>query len=223
MANDRRRRQAGYQTPDHLRVPQHIETELTPPPVSVDDLPGFDSIPPPIQEQLRMLSARQDRALSARTYNEWIERIDEKLGTIAGYVTRHETMLDEVLVPGFKECARSTDSIAHQLPKIVASLEAVTLTVSNIDHRLRNLEVRMETSAAKADAQHAALDLRVVEAESLNRSHTLRLKEIENRLLSADAAEKALAATSRKSGGASGGIVAAIVSAAAAIASHVVK
>ena len=170
-----------------------------------------------------MLSDRQDRALSARVYGEWVERIDEKLGTIASYVTRHETVLNEMLVPGFKECAASTDKIAHQLPKIIASLEAVTLTVGNIDHRLRNLEVRMETSAAKADAQHAALDLRVAEAEALHRSHTLRLKEIENRQLTADATEKALAKTSRKSGGASGGIVAVIVSIVAAVAQHFAK
>ena len=204
-------------------APEYIEPELTPPPIAIDEIPGFDSIPPPIQEQIRMLSARQDRALSARTHSEWIERIDEKLGTIAKCVTRHETVLDEMLVPGFKSCAAATDQIAHQLPRIITSLEAVTITVGNIDHRLRNLEVRMETSAAKAEAQHAALDLRVADAEAQHRSHTLRLKEIENHLLSADATEKALAKTSRKSGGASGGIVAAIVSIGAAVASHLAK
>ncbi len=219
MASDRKRRQF----PRVQHAPEYIEPELTPPPISVDDIPGFDSIPPPIQEQLRMLSARQDRSLSARTHSEWIERIDEKLGTIASCVTRHETVLDEMLVPGFKACAASTDAIAHQLPKIIASLEAVTLTVGNIDHRLRNLEVRMETSAAKADAQHAALDLRVAEAEALHRSHTLRLKEIENKQLAADATEKALAKTSRKSGAASGGVVAGVVYAVIQAVQHFAK
>ncbi len=220
MASDRKIRRQ-YQRVPH--APEYVEPELTPPPISVDEIPGFDSIPPPIQEQLRMLSARQDRAISSRAYTEWVERIDEKLGTIAGYVTRHETMLNEVLIPGFKECARSTDSIAHQLPKIIASLEAVTLTVSNIDNRLRDLEVRMKLSAAQSDAQHAAMELRVAGTEAAARLHELRLKEIENKQLSADATEKALAKTSRKSGGASGGIVAAIVSIGAAVASHFAK
>lgn len=220
MASDRKIRRP---LPRVKHAPEYIEPELTPPPVSVDELPGFDSIPPPIQEQLRMLSARQDRALSARAHGEWLERVDEKLGAIATCVTRHETVLDQMLVPGFKECAASTDKIAHQLPKIIASLEAVTLTVGNIDHRLRNLEVRMETNAERADARHAALDLRVAEAEALHRSHTLRLKEIEDKQLSAEATEKALAKTSRKSGGASGGIVGAIVAAAIAAAQAIAK
>jgi len=220
VASDRKHRRSLGRV---QHAPEYVEPELTPPPISVEEIPGFDSIPPPIQEQIRMLSARQDRALSARSHAEWIERIDEKLGTIAECVTRHETMIGTLLVPGFKECAKSTDEIAHQLPKIIASLEAVTLTVSAIDNRLRNLEVRMETSAAKADAQHAALDLRVADNEATHRRHELRLKEIEDRQLSADATEKALAATSRKSGGASGGIVAAIVSIGAAVASHLAR
>ena len=170
-----------------------------------------------------MLSARQDRALSARTHAEWIERIDAKLASIAESVTRHETMIETLLVPGFKECAKSTDEIAHQLPKIIASLEAVTLTVSNIDHRLRSLEVRMEISAARADAQHAALELRVSDAEALDRQHTLRLKVVEDNQLVIDTTRRALAKVSRKSGGTTGGVVAVIVSAVAAIAQYFAK
>ena len=219
MASDRKFRRQ----PSRADVPEHIDPELTPPPVSIEEIQGFDSIPPPIQEQLRMLRAGLDRSLSARQHGEWLVRIESNLATLARSCTQSETILEEYVKPQLDHWRATTDQIARDMPKMLAALEGVTLTVQAIDHRLRDLEVRMSTSAARADAQHAAIDLRVAEAEAVHRRHELRLKEMETKHLTAEATEQALAKQSRKSGGASGGIVAAIVSALAALASHLAK
>jgi len=205
-------------------VPEYIDpaSDLTPPPVAVDEIPGFDSIPPPIQEQLRMLRAGLDRSLSARQHGEWLVRIESNLATLAKSATRSETILSEH-AKSLDYWRSATDAVSRDLPRMLVAIEGLTLTVQNVDHRLRDLEVRMQTSAAVAEAKHAAADLRMADAEATVARHELRLKDMETKHITAEATEKALAKTSRKSGGASGGIVAAIVSALAALASHLAK
>jgi chorismate mutase len=214
-----------HRTSTPLRgVPSDFADEPTPAPVPVDFDETMD-----LNAQVSALQAAVNKQVRASN-RDWgfrdaadrLDRIESNLGTLAASATRSETILSEHS-KSLDHWRAATDAVARDLPRMLVAIEGLTLTVQNVDHRLRDLEVRMQTSAAVAEAKHAAADLRMADAETVVARHEIRLKEIEDNQLVADATKRALAKTSRKSGGASGGIVAAIVSIGAAIASHLAK
>ena len=204
-------------------VETHDDDE-TPPPQEMP-LPAsstsYDSIPPPIREQLDMLATGLGdvtRAIGkvwdARRDGERLDRVDAKLATLASAATRHETVIVDRVIPQLEQLAAATDGIARELPRIAATLEGLAITVGALDRRLRDLEVQLRTDGQRWDKEHSATAVRVEAAEAQVRAHELRLQSLE----SAAAVSKALAKNERRK---SGGLGAALGTLAGAIASAV--
>lgn len=186
--------------------------------MSPAELAGFDSIPPPIQEQIQMLHGAVDRLWDLRHAPEALTRIESKLSTLADFTTRHQTVLDELVVPWLKDMAAKTDEMHRELPKLVASVDDVTRDVAILDKRVRDLEVDLRTSGARFDSNHQQHAARFAAIEAAGSANEQRIKSLE----SDREVSKALARTAKKRTGGFAGtisaIVAGVVSAIAALA-----
>lgn len=208
-------------------VPVEIDPEVTPPPQEPPEpssLTGYETIPTPIREQLNMLAhglgeatAAIGKVWDARKDGERLDRIDSKLATLAEYATKHQTMLHEFVMPAIKECMSSTDAVAMQLPKMLAQLEAVTMTVGNIDRQVRAIELEMRTSKERAESDHRALAALVAAQGTALSDQENRLDSLERKERDREVVSRALAKAERRKSGAVGGTVAAVVSGIVAI------
>jgi hypothetical protein len=208
-------------------IPIEIDAELTPPPQeppAPSSLDGYDSIPPPIRDQLDMLASSVGDVTTAlgkiwevRKDGERLDRIDSKLGTLAEYATKHQTVLDTFVIPALKEGMRSTDEIAMQMPKLVAQLEGLALTVTNLDRHIRQLDVEVRTEREKANAALMALATRLTANEHATHDHDGRIAALERETRDRHVVTKALAKSERRRAGGIGAAVAAIVASIAAV------
>jgi hypothetical protein len=203
-------------------VPISIDAELTPPPQeppSPDTLRGYDSIPSPIRDQLDMLAqglgevtAALGKVWDARKDGERLDRIDSKLATLADHATKHETMLDQFVVPAIKDGMRATDEVASQMPVLVQQLATLTSLLTAVDNRLRTYETnlvvitrRFEDSELERDERHMATEKRL-------NTHDDRIEELERKERDRIVVSKALAKSERvKSGGITAAVAAGIV------------
>lgn len=236
MMSDDERAMTGREsrrTPRHGVPVTNWDDDVTPPPQEPpqpSSRPGYDSIPPPIKDQLNMLAENlgdATRAIGkiwdARKDGEVFTSIDAKLSTLARSATQSETIIEQYIKPQLDHWRATTDVIARDMPRVLAAVEALTLSVGNLDKRLHEFEVKTEIRAAQTEANHAAIEQRIATAEQADRIHSDRIKAIEDKQLIDDATRRAIAKTSRKAGGAVGAVVATVVSTAAAIASHLAK
>lgn len=172
--------------------PVHIDPELTPPPQEPpkpSTRPGYSTIAPEVREQLDMLSeglgsvtAALGKVWDARKDVERLDRIDEKLGTLAGYATEHHTLLHQQVWPAVKELMKSTDELSRQLPALLLQVETMSNLVGDVDRRLRNLERDMGIQAERFASHRQELEARVRAAESVGNSHDVRLTVLSNRI-----------------------------------------
>jgi len=177
--------------------PEYIEPESTQP-VDVEAAEGFDSIPPPIQHQLRMLAAGLDRTLSARQAGERLDRIDANVAGLAKMASAHEAILTQMVVPGFKDCVAATDTIAQQMPRLLASVEATALIVGGLDKRLRDLEMEIRLNSERYTREHEAMGQRISRTEARSNDHELRLKSLETASRDATVATHAISKRDKK-------------------------
>lgn len=186
-----------------------IPPELTPPPQEPpppESIDGFDTIAPPIREQIKLLSdglAELSNYVASRAGlldESRLVRIEATLGSLGVTGTDHKVTLAQ-LGHDIRQLMASTAGIEGQLPRFITSIEALSITVSNLDHRVRDVEVKFGQMAERFSNQHQALD------ESLKKAHakidTLEAKidalEQHNRDESvADDAVKTLTATQWK-------------------------
>ncbi len=170
-------------------VPAHIDPELTPPPQDPprpESLEDYDTIAPPIREQLDMLATHQRELTSAISRN-WgaqvaatqLDRIDQKLSDIATSVTRHQTLLDENLVPQLDRWRAATDELTRQLPRITAAVEGLTLMVNAIDLRQRNLELEFRTAGVRVDGSIHGMTSRLDSHAAEISTHATRITALE--------------------------------------------
>jgi len=211
-------------------IPAFVETELTPPPQEPphpSTLPGYDTIPPPIKQQLDLLAdslgtltVAMGRVWDARNDGERFDRVDAKLGTLAQSATKHETILESFVVPALKDQMKATDEVAMQLPRIATQLEGLAINVQNLDSYVRGAEVDRKTTEQKQHARSEALEVRLVASESRANQHDVRIDDIERKTETKEAVTKALSKRHRRSTGGLAAAVASLVAAIAALINH---
>ncbi len=182
---------------DQRRTPPHgapvaIDPELTPPPQlppAPNEHPGYSTIAPEIREQLDSLASglgevttALGKVWDARKDVERLERIDSKLGVLAGYATEHHTLLHQQVWPAVKDLMRSTDDLGRQLPALLAQVEAMSNLVTDIDNRLRNLERDMSVQAERFASHRQELEARVRATETKGDALDTRLIALANRV-----------------------------------------
>lgn len=200
-------------------IPVQVDHELTPPPQdppAPSTLEGYTTIAPPIRAQLDMLHGGIDQLTGAvsklweaRSDGQRLDNIDSKLGTLATAATRHNTMLDEFVVPGIKECMASTDAVALQLPKIIAQLEGFTLAFNSLNQHVRAMELTASVDRERFASEHRALMARVLITEAARDEHEGRIALLERKQRDGEVVTRALAKTERRKSGAVGAAVAA--------------
>ena len=176
------------------------DDDLTPPPQEMP-LPPMEDVPAPIRQQLALLAdGVQDAKLYAyqtRIATHRLDQVDAKLGAIATTLTRHQTILDENLVPQLDRWRAVTDGIAKDLPSILDKLEGVVLTLERFDRRLRDLEVEIKVNVQKLAASQDALAVRMAAAEAHGVALALRVVHLETREVGRDAVDQALTKSQR--------------------------
>lgn len=190
------------------------DDDLTPPPQEIP-LPSDDTVPVAIRQQLALLAdGVQDarvRAYETRLASHRLDKVDQKLAAIASTLTRHETILDENLVPQLDRWRAVTDGIAKDLPSILGKLEGVVDTLEKFDRRLRDLEVEIKVNVQKLAASQDALAVRITAAEAKSVDLALRVVQLESREVGRDAVDQALTKQQRnqvlKITGGGGGLI----------------
>ena len=184
-----------------------------------------ESTPPPqepprpadLYERVEALDAAVRDAISGvarlwdgRNVGDRLDQVDEKLATLAKSATSSETLLNQYLGPQLQHWRAVTDGIAQQLPQLLASTEALAITLRNLDERLRDLEVSLSVSIGKLAANADAVAARVTVLEHNQAAQALRIIELEKREHGRDAAGEALTKSQRnqvlKLAGGGGGI-----------------
>src|SRR5688572_28602513 len=107
-------------------MPEAIDDDLTPPPVSVASVETAESVPE-LRDQVAMLADGVSQLWDLRRVGARLERIDEKMGTLARTSIEHQTLLSELLIPGWKQYTAATDAIAREMPRISAALESMKI------------------------------------------------------------------------------------------------
>lgn len=196
-----------------LGVPIIVEHELTPPPQEPpqpSELEGYDSIPPPIREQLQMLrnaTANNAEALAkVWAARHEIERVDkhavriEQLGIEA---TRVDTLLNTGVWPAIKafgpmltklsEDKAHNDAVREQFWKDWSTLSRQFREMgerqSKFDRALDSLTAdlraaRKQLDAADVDGREALRRLRGIEQtdrDELTATHALARRGVRNR------------------------------------------
>jgi len=210
-----------------------IDPELTPPPQeppSPSSLAGYDSIPPPIARQLDMLSeglgnvtTAIGKVWDARKDGERLDRVDSKLATLAEAATKHQTMLNDFVMPAIKDGMRSMDEVANQMPMLISGLESVTAMVSTVDNRLRQLEVEIRLIVERVIMSVREIEIRITAHDKRISDGDARLGLLERKERDKEVITKALARKERFKSGGLAGAVAALVGAVYAAISHLTK
>jgi hypothetical protein len=140
--------------------PVHVDPDLTPPPQeppSPSDVDGSDTIAPPVRavleqhtEQFAKLSGWLEKLAPLRDGNRF-DRIEATLAAIAAVSNRHQSMLDDMLVPQLDRWRATTDEIHGQVPRLIASIEQITILVGNIEQRIRAVEITVAMMVKRVD------------------------------------------------------------------------
>lgn len=208
---------------DALGVPVvEVSDELTPPPQEPPPR-DYDSVPPPIRAVLEAQDATQRELVEAvgkvwqlRHVGELIadrlDRFEFNLAAIAKSTTVHETILAE-LKPQLDRWRAATDGLSQQLPKLIGSLEGLTLHVQTVDSRMRHVELEVRVLGERSNGHADALEVRERWHDALvKRVHALEQIE-SNRAATTQALAETERKKSRTAGGAAGGVIGAVIAA----------
>lgn len=164
------------------------ETYTPPPqdPPRPSDRPGYSSIAPAIREQfdaladdLGNLTTAIGKVWDARKDGGRLDRIDDKLAAVAAMITRHQTILDDNLIPQLDRWRATTDELAAQLPRISAALEGLSLMVSAIDQQQRRLELEVRTDAVRTERELTSIATQVAHLAAESDRHDERISSLE--------------------------------------------
>jgi hypothetical protein len=156
------------------------DENLTPPPIDISEIEGMgDTVPPPVREQLTVMANWIDKLASERTSAGWLTRIESNVAAIAKSTTKHEAILETFVVPSIKESMSAVDSLAAQMPKILAQLESISLAITSFDVRLRGLEREVSLLSERFATTTASLGARIETNEARINKMELRLAVVE--------------------------------------------
>jgi hypothetical protein len=215
VANDRKH--SGRRAATH-RVPEYIDPEVTPPPQEPpkpSDLDGFDSIPPPIQDQLRMLAAglgqvtdALGKVWDARKDGERLEKIDNKQDIANREISELVATVREFIMPAIKASQGRIDLLlqhheANKLrvelfydrewPAAVKALEGMTERLGRVERGQERQEHEMRGMSDRLNANQNALAARITAVEQFES----RLAMIERDKRDVDVTSSALARRTR--------------------------
>lgn len=206
-----------------------VDPEVTPPPHEPPQLIP-DNLPIELRDHLVMITERLTdvtqglrQVWGSRKDSEHLERIESKIGTLAEYATKHQTMLHEFVMPGIKECLSSTDRIDIQFSKITTQLEAVSMLLNRVDTRLRELEGQLVMANERFNSKTEAIEIRMDHSEEQLTRLDNRLDKLERVERDREVIAKTLAKQERKKSGAIGATVGAVAAIITEIISHIVK
>jgi hypothetical protein len=239
VVDDRSKRRAQTHGRDQRRtdprgLPQYVEPELTPPPQeppSPDEVDGSDTIAPPVRaildqhnEKFAELNGWLKKLAPLRDENRF-DRIESNLGAIAKSTNRHQSMLDDMLVPQLDRWRAMTDELHGQVPKLIAGIEQMTILIGNVERRLHAVEITVAMMVKRVDDDSKDYEKWFSTAEK-DRDHLRTrvgvLEQVErDRVVTSQALAVRERKNSRKANGLVGGIVAVVTAIATIIAQHI--
>ena len=209
------------------------EQELTPPPQEPPQpatIRGYETLDEAVRAQLDTLATGLGQATEAigklwdtRKDARRLDQIDSKLATLAKYATQHQTILDQYAIPHLKQISGSFDGISRDLSRLSTSVEAMTITITALDNRVRTLEGELRVTTERLSVAQQATAERLASAELARSSLAARVAELEQIERDRVVTAKALSKVERRRAGGLAGLIAAAVSAIAAAVANLVK
>lgn len=201
----------------------YVERDLTPPPIDIEDIRQADSIPPPIKEQMVTMASWVEKLAGERTSGIRLDRIEDKLGSLAQSASRHDAILNETLRPQLDYWRATTDDLTQQLPKLIGSVDGLSMHVKDLTSRLRDVEFEIRSMRVRFEAHERNTETQFAAVERARQSFEQRLASLELVESNRNAASLAIAKQERKKSGRFSAAVSAVVAIAVAVASHLAR
>lgn len=134
----------------------------------------------------------------ARKDGNRLETMSKDMSAIATMATRHQTLLDELLVPQLDHWRATTDKLAADIPRLTAAAEGLRLMVSSIDQKQTALEVKQGTAEARTASEMKELGARVAVVDTTLGEHQKRIASLELANRDESVAVAAVASSDRK-------------------------
>lgn len=189
-------------------------------PITVAEIQASDTMPPPLLEQLTRVVEIGEGLWPLRRH---IERIEANIAGLAKTATRHESLLDDMLVPQLQHWRASTDSISQQLPKLIASIESMALLVGDIDRRLRAVEITVSKLVDRVTDDGEQVEHRLGELQDELVTAQKEIRDLQNKERDRETTQRALAKSERKTSNKWAAGIAAAIGAIGTAVSHLVK
>lgn len=211
-----------------LGTPVYVDPELTPPPQEPPPPPGVEGIPPAIQRALETHAEKFAelngwlQKLAPLRDEDRLDRMETNIGAIAANTNRHQSMLDDMLVPQLDRWRAMTDELHGQVPRLIASIEQMAILVGNIEQRIRAVEITVSKMVDRIDGDSKNYEKWFAAAERDREHLRSRVEATEDRIDGLERVERDRVVTqqalakvdrkkSRKAGGVVGGAAAAVV------------
>ncbi|MEO7895902.1 MAG: hypothetical protein ABIR65_01265 [Pseudolysinimonas sp.] len=227
---------------EYPEYPSFIDHELTPPPQappSPDTLPDYDTISPPVREQLaaqhagiERLTAGLEQVWDARRDGARFDRLEDKVDGLATDSARTTALFETFLRPSVmalqaavsgvetymhSALARDEAFAEHQWPQMQGALERVTKMCEQIVERLNRTEQHVDRLIGLDDTRRQSLHALTV----ANDVQDMRLAALEKRFADTDAGDKRELVIVTRSKARRAAIVGGIASVGAAVAAGV--
>jgi hypothetical protein len=192
--NESRRR-----TPAH-GYPVHVDPEETPPPQMPPELEdgGIADRVDRLETGVTQMIEAFGKVWDARKDGNRLETMSKDMSAIATMATRHQTLLDELLVPQLDHWRATTDKLSAEIPRLAAAAEGLRLMVSSIDQKQISLEVKHGTSEARTAGEIKDLGARVAAVDNALGEHRKRIDQLELANRDESVAIEAVATSDRK-------------------------
>lgn len=165
-----------------------------------DSLPGYDSIPPPIKEQLEQLAdglgdvtRAIGRVWDARNDTDRLNKLETKIDAYTQTSARTEAVLNEWIVPWTKEQAAALDKLVlavERLSPIAAAVGELEKRFASFGDRLTKIEAAHELATERWAREAGAIDAKAGSAAAVGNSLDVRVTALERRNADGDAGDK---------------------------------
>lgn len=167
-------------TPAH-GYPVHVDPEETPPPQmppGIEDggiADRVDRLETGVEQMLEGIG----RLWDARKDGTRLETMSKDMSAIATMATRHQTLLDDLLIPQLDHWRATTDKLGSEIPRLAAAAEGLRLMVSSIDQKQHALEVKHGASEVRTASEIRDLGARVAAVDTQVGDHQKRIVQLE--------------------------------------------
>lgn len=215
MVDDRRRRRPDDRdrlTRLYPAAPQHVDPELTPPPMEParpESISGYDTLPPAMRQQFSLmadglgtLTEAVGKVWDARNVAPQLERLEQKVDGYVSDAVANSTQLREFVLPAIKGMMAKLDVVTSQhdrnhgrgeqffdqdWPRMVTTLEKLDQRLDDLCKRL----TRLEESVDRLNVTVGGVAARVTAVEAIGNSHDVRITALERRFADQETAAKA--------------------------------